>query len=48
MDGYCVKCKAKKTIKGGKRCVMANGGHCMKGTCCTCGTKMCRILPKGK
>ena len=46
MEGYCVKCKAKKEIKGGAEVVMKNQRKAIKGTCPTCGTGMFRILGK--
>jgi len=46
MEGYCVKCKDKREIKGGAEVVMKNGRKAMKGTCPTCGTGMFRILGK--
>jgi len=46
MEGYCVKCKAKKEIKDGAEVTMKNGRKAMKGTCPTCGTGMFRILGK--
>ena len=39
MLGYCVKCKAKKTINGEVK-TSVNGHPAVKGTCPTCGTKM--------
>ena len=50
VEGYCVKCKAKREIKEGKEVVMkrkgGKTGRAMKGTCPECGTTMYRILPK--
>ena len=46
MEGYCVKCKAKREIKDGNEVVMKNGRKAMKGTCAECGTGMFRILGK--
>jgi len=46
MEGYCVKCKAKKEIKTPVEVTMKNGRKAMKGTCTTCGTGMFRILGK--
>jgi hypothetical protein len=46
MEGYCVKCKAKKDIKGAKEIVMKNQRKAVKGECPTCGTGMFRILGK--
>lgn len=46
MDGYFVKCKAKKEIKYAKEVTMKNGRKAMKGKCPDCGTEMFRILGK--
>ena len=43
MEGYCIKCKAKKEIKDPKAITMKNGKPATQGTCPTCGTKMVRI-----
>ena len=49
MEGYCVKCKAKRDIVNAKNVDMkAKGGKkrpAMKGECGTCGTVIFRILP---
>ncbi|MFH1229919.1 MAG: DUF5679 domain-containing protein [Planctomycetota bacterium] len=42
--GYCVKCKAKKEIKGAKEVTMKNKRKALKGNCPDCGTGMFRIL----
>jgi len=42
-EGYCVKCKAKRQIKGETQVVMKNGRPATKGTCAVCGTKMFKI-----
>jgi hypothetical protein len=42
-EGYCVKCKAKRQIKGETQVVMKNGRPATKGTCAICGTKMFKI-----
>ncbi len=42
---YCVKCKAKRDMKGAQKVTMKNGRPAMKGTCTTCGTGMYKILP---
>jgi hypothetical protein len=41
--GYCVKCKAKREIKGEKQIIMKNGRPATTGTCTVCGTKMFKI-----
>ena len=42
-QGYCVKCKAKREIKGEKQVTMKNGRNAISGTCSVCGTKMFKI-----
>jgi len=44
MDGYCVKCKAKKEMKDAQKVTMKNGRPAMKGRCPDCGTGMYRIM----
>jgi Domain of unknown function (DUF5679) len=41
--GYCVKCKAKREMKGEKAVIMKNGRNALTGTCSVCGTKMFKI-----
>lgn len=48
MEAYCVKCKAKREMVDGKESVMKNGRPMMKGSCPTCGTTICKILPSKK
>ena len=43
MDGYCVKCRGKKEIKGAKSITMKNGRPATEGTCPDCGTKIFKI-----
>jgi hypothetical protein len=47
-EAYCVKCKAKSTMKGEKEVSMNGKGgkkrSAMTGICIKCGTKMFRIL----
>lgn len=49
MEGYCVKCKAKREIVNAKEVKMkAKGGKqrpALKGACGTCDTVIFRILP---
>jgi Zn finger protein HypA/HybF involved in hydrogenase expression len=51
-QAYCVKCKAKKEMKGEKEVSFkAKGGKkrsALSGTCPTCGTKMFRIMGNKK
>jgi Domain of unknown function (DUF5679) len=42
-EGYCVKCKAKRQIKGEQQVIMKNGRPATRGTCSVCGTKMFKI-----
>jgi len=48
MEGYCVKCKAKKEMKDAKEVTMKGKGGktrlAMKGVCPKCGTGMYRIM----
>ncbi|MFN0068000.1 MAG: DUF5679 domain-containing protein [Limisphaerales bacterium] len=44
MEGYCVKCKAKKPIAEAVEEVMKNGRKAVKGKCPTCGVVMFKIL----
>lgn len=46
MEGYCVKCKAKKEMKDVSEVTMKNGRKAKKGKCPSCGTGMFRILGK--
>ncbi|MFC1753353.1 DUF5679 domain-containing protein [Thermoproteota archaeon] len=46
IEGYCVKCKAKKEMKDGNEVTMKNGRKAMKGKCSACGTSMFRIMGK--
>jgi len=45
-EGYCVKCREKRSVKGGEVQETANGRRMVKGTCPVCGTKVSRFLPK--
>jgi Zn finger protein HypA/HybF involved in hydrogenase expression len=50
VEGYCVKCKAKKEMVDAKEITMKGKGgvqrKAMTGKCPTCGTKMFRIMGK--
>ena len=46
MEAYCMKCKAKKEIKGPKPTKLSNGRDATTGTCSTCGTKVFKIGKK--
>jgi len=43
MEGYCVKCKAKRDIKNPVEIILKNGKKASKGTCPKCNTGMYRI-----
>ncbi len=43
VEGYCVKCKAKREMKDAKSVTLKNGKPAMSGVCAKCGTKMFRI-----
>ncbi|MBI4303641.1 MAG: hypothetical protein HY665_04830 [Chloroflexi bacterium] len=43
MQGYCVKCRAKREMRATKNITMKNGRPATQGTCPVCGTKMFRI-----
>ena len=42
-EGYCVKCKTKRTMKDPKAITMKNGKPATQGVCPVCSTKMFRI-----
>jgi Zn finger protein HypA/HybF involved in hydrogenase expression len=44
MEGYCLKCKAKKEMQDAKEVTLKNNRKAMKGKCPDCGTGMFRIL----
>jgi len=46
VQGYCVKCKAKREMVDAKEVTMKNKRKAMKGKCSKCGTGMYRILGK--
>ena len=43
MEGYCMKCRAKKEIKNPTSVTLKNGRPATRGVCPTCGTKIVRI-----
>jgi hypothetical protein len=47
-EGYCVKCRTKRSIKNGVVEKMKNGRDMVKGVCPVCGTKVSRFLPSKK
>jgi hypothetical protein len=44
-EGYCVKCREKRTFDGDVK-ELKNGSKAAQGACPVCGTKMTRMLPK--
>lgn len=44
MQGYCMKCRAKKDMKDAQTVTMANGKKATQGVCPVCGTKMFKIM----
>lgn len=47
-EGYCVKCRTKRTIKNGVVETTSKGTRMVKGTCPVCGTKVTRFLAAEK
>jgi RNase P subunit RPR2 len=43
MEGYCVKCKSKRSMKDEKKVTMKNSRPATTGICSICGTKMFKI-----
>ncbi len=43
VEGYCVKCKAKREMKDAKKVTLKNGKPATSGVCPKCGTKIFRI-----
>jgi hypothetical protein len=47
LEAYCVKCRAKKTIKNPQAVTLKNGRPATAGVCPDCGTKIQRIGKSG-
>ncbi len=43
-EGYCVKCREKRQVTGGKVVETSTGRPMAKGTCPVCGTTVTRFL----
>jgi len=43
VEGYCMKCRAKREIKDAKQITMKNGKPAIQGACPKCSTKMFKI-----
>ncbi len=46
VEGYCVKCKAKRVMKDPEETTLKNGRPAVKGTCPECNTGMFKIGAK--
>jgi len=44
MTAWCMRCKAKHAILGGKMTTSSRGTRMLKGKCKTCGSGVCRIV----
>ena len=47
-EGYCVKCRKKRTIMNGTVKESSKGRRMAQGTCPVCNTKVTRFLPNEK
>ena len=43
VEGYCFRCKMRKTMQGATETRMQNGKRAFHGTCITCGTRLFKI-----
>ncbi len=43
MDGYCVKCRKKQTMKNVEQVTLKNGRPASRGMCTVCNTRMFKI-----
>ena len=48
VEGFCVKCKSKREMKGGKNMKTKNGRHAVSGNCSKCNCKMMRFVKEGE
>ena len=46
VQGYCVKCKASRSMTEAQIVTTQNGRKAAKGKCPVCGTTMMKFLPK--
>jgi len=46
VEGFCVKCKAKREIQNPTNITLKNGKPAIKGTCPVCGTTMIVMAKK--
>lgn len=47
-EGYCVKCRTKRTVKNGTIKETPNGRRMVQGACPVCKTKVTTFLPSKK
>ena len=47
MDGYCMKCREKRTMNDTEQITMKNGRPATRGICPVCGAKMFKIGKAG-
>ena len=47
-EGYCVKCREKRSVKNGVVKVTPKGVQMVQGVCPVCKTKVTRFLPNEK
>jgi hypothetical protein len=47
-EGYCVKCRTKRTVKNGVVKTTPNGRQMVQGACPVCKTKVTRFLASKK
>jgi len=45
VEGFCVKCRAKRKMQNAKEIMTKNRRKAAQGTCPVCGTKMFKFLP---
>jgi hypothetical protein len=45
-EGYCVKCKTKRSVKNAQVVTTKNGRKMAKGSCPVCSTTVNKFLPK--
>lgn len=46
VEGYCMKCRSRREIKGAKQVTLKNGRPAMEGTCPVCNTKVVKLIAK--
>ena len=46
LEAYCMRCRAKRSIKSPKWVMLSNGRPALKGYCEKCGAQVCRTLSK--